>query len=407
MDYLRFLRGNAQWLAAGFLLSFTSSYGQTYFISVFSGEIMAGFGLSYGQWGLSYTIGTTASALVMIWAGTLTDRFRVRALAPIVFACLAASCAFMALNPLALLLPLVIFCLRLTGQSMSSHLASVAMSRWFSSNRGRALAIATMGFAVGQAVLPLGFVRAKLWFDWHTLWFIAGGMALLAALPLLLLLRQERTPQSIAESESTTGMDGRHWRRQEMLRHPFFWFLVPALVGPAAWNTALFFQQVNLIEVKGWAPDAFVSLIPLFTLVSVASTFGCGWAIDRFGAGWIMAAQGLPLALGYTIFWNSDNPGGAQLAMMLIGLSTGSMGPLIGSLAAEYFGTRNIGGIKSIWAALMIFGSAVGPGLTGWLIDLGLSFPDQMLGFGGYFVASSLMVFVAVSRVRRMSAAAT
>ena len=84
MPILAFLRGNAPWLGAGVLLTFLSSFGQTYFISVFAGEIRAAFGLSHGAWGGIYTLGTTASALLMVWAGGLTDRFRVRVLAPFV-----------------------------------------------------------------------------------------------------------------------------------------------------------------------------------------------------------------------------------------------------------------------------------------------------------------------------------
>ena len=80
MSYFRFIQANWLFLLAGFLLTFTSSYGQTYFISLFAGEIKTDFGLSDGQWGGIYTIGTTMSAIAMIWAGVLTDRFRVRAL---------------------------------------------------------------------------------------------------------------------------------------------------------------------------------------------------------------------------------------------------------------------------------------------------------------------------------------
>ena len=58
----RFIIDNARWLGAGVLLAFLSSFGQTYFISVFAGEIRTAFGLSNGQWGGIYTLGTTASA---------------------------------------------------------------------------------------------------------------------------------------------------------------------------------------------------------------------------------------------------------------------------------------------------------------------------------------------------------
>ena len=71
-----FLRDNAAWLSAGFLLTLSSSFGQTFFISLFAGQIRETFALSNGQWGGLYTLATTASALVMVWTGALTDRYR-------------------------------------------------------------------------------------------------------------------------------------------------------------------------------------------------------------------------------------------------------------------------------------------------------------------------------------------
>ena len=104
-----FIINNLRWLSAGILLTFISSFGQTYFISIFSGEIRNTFDLSHGDWGLIYGFGTFASAIVMIWAGGLTDIMRVRKLGPIVLCALSASCLFMAFNPLVALLPVVIF----------------------------------------------------------------------------------------------------------------------------------------------------------------------------------------------------------------------------------------------------------------------------------------------------------
>ena len=146
------------------LLTFLSSFGQTYFISIFSGEIRGTFNLSHGDWGAIYGFGTFASAVVMIWAGGLTDVMRVRKLGPIILLALAMSCIFMSINPLVMLLPIVIFCLRLTGQGMSTHIAAVAMSRWFVSNRGKALSISNLGFSFGEALIPLFLVSALIYF---------------------------------------------------------------------------------------------------------------------------------------------------------------------------------------------------------------------------------------------------
>ena len=242
MSLLNFLRDNARWLSAGVMLTFLSSFGQTFFISIFSGRIMDGFDLSHGQWGGIYTLGTSASAVVMLWAGGLTDRYRTRALGAVVLTLLAGSCLFMAVNPWAGLLPLVIFALRFCGQGMVSHLAVVSMGRWFVATRGKALSVAGLGFALGEATLPFTFVSLMLVVDWRFLW-VAAAVVCIAAIPVLAaLLREERTPQSHAETDHSFGMLARHWTRPEVFRHPLFWFMVPALLGPAAFGTAFFFQ---------------------------------------------------------------------------------------------------------------------------------------------------------------------
>jgi len=261
MPILAFLRVNAPWLAAGVLLTFLSGFGQTFFISIFAGEIRDAVGLSHGEWGGIYTLGTAVSALAMIWAGGLTDRFRVRVLGTAVLCLLMFSCLFMALNNAVWLLPAVVFALRFTGQGMASHIAVVAMSRWFVGSRGKALSVATLGFAVGEALLPLLFVALMLVYDWRLLWGVAGIVAVAGIPVLLLLLRRERTPQSMAQSGQSNGMEGRHWTRNQTLRHFLFWFMIPSLLGPSAFNTAFFFHQVHFADIKHMA---HVELVALF-----------------------------------------------------------------------------------------------------------------------------------------------
>ena len=307
MSFLTFLRANSPFLSAGALLALTSSYGQTYFISLFAGEIRAEFGLSHGAWGGIYTAGTTISAIVMVWAGALTDRFRVRHLGAIVAVVLALACLLMAGAQNAAMLILAVFALRFAGQGMMSHLSVVAMARWFVATRGRALSIAAMGYSVGQAILPILFVALLVHFDWQLLWVLAAGLVLLTMPVLARLLRAERTPQSVAEETQAVGMEGRHWTRRDVLHHWLFWLMVPVLLGPPAWGTALFFQQVHLTEVKGWALVDYVALMPLFTAVAVGATFAAGALIDRFGSAVLAMLYMIPYVISFCLMAAAEN----------------------------------------------------------------------------------------------------
>ncbi|WP_171208424.1 MULTISPECIES: MFS transporter [unclassified Ruegeria] len=401
-DFRQYLVQNRTWLGAGVLLTFLSCFGQTFFISIFAGEIRATFGLSHGAWGGIYSLGTMASALVMIWAGALTDIFRVRVLGPWVLIGLVLAALAMALNQWVLLLPLVIFLLRLFGQGMSTHIAMVAMARWFTATRGRALSIATLGFAAGEIILPVSFVAAMTVLDWRVLWVIAAGTTVLGIPLLYTLLQHERTPQSLAEAYSSTGMEGRHWTRKQALTHPLFWLMAPALLGPSAFVTAFFFHQVHLAEIKGWTHLQLVSLFPAYTGVSMLAMFASGWALDRWGTARMMPGFQLPMALGFVLLGSVGSIIGALVGLVILSLTVGANSTLPAAFWAEFYGTKHIGAIKALATALMVLGSAIGPGLTGVLIDIGIPLETQFIWIGGYFVLSCLSVWVGVRKAAPM-----
>jgi MFS family permease len=400
MRLLDFLRENAPWLSAGVLLTFLSSFGQTFFISIFAGEIRADYGLSHGEWGMIYTAGTMASAAVMVWAGGLTDHFRVRVLAPVILILLMLACFAMAASTVWWALILVIFALRFTGQGMTSHIAVVAMARWFVATRGKALSIATLGFAVGEALLPLIFVAAMTVLDWRVLWLIAGGIAVLGIPILMLLLRQERTPQSWAETDQSLGMLGRHWTRNQTLTHFLFWFMVPALLGPSAFVTAFFFHQVHFAEVKQMAHVELVAMYPFYTLVGIGAMVASGWALDKVGTARLIPFMQIPMVVGFALFAASDSTGIMLLALFFFALTVGFNTTLPAAFWAEFYGTGRIGSIKAMAAAIMVLGSAIGPGVTGVALDLGLGIETQYALIAGYFVFSTVMMMVGVARAK-------
>ena len=400
METLRFLRENAPWLSAGVLLTFLSSFGQTYFISVFAGEIRSTFALSHGQWGGIYTLGTTASALAMVWAGGLTDRFRVRVLAPVVLVLMLGACLSMAVNPVWWLLPLIIFALRFTGQGMMSHLASVAMARWFAASRGRALSVATLGHALGESILPIIFVSLLAVIDWRVLWGAAGGLAVLGIPVLLLLLQRERTPQSWAQSAQSLGMGARQWTRGEALRHYLFWFMVPALMGPAAFNTAFFFHQVHIAEVKALPHLELVAMFPVYTVIVIGAMMISGFALDRFGTGRVLPFMLLPMVVAFLVFAVSEGAPALLVGMVFLAMTTGANSVVPNAFWAEYYGSAHLGRIKAMAAAVMVLGTAIGPGLTGVAIDLGLGIETQFVVIAGYFAFAAVMVTIGVTRAR-------
>ena len=242
---MRFILNNFRWLLASFLLFFMSSFGQTMFISVFAGDIQKDFNLTSGAWGGLYMAGTLSSAAAMLWLGGLIDVFKVRLLGSLTLLFLAISCLAMYWVQSVYLLPIIIFSLRVSGQGMTTHIASVSISRWFIATRGRAISISHLGYSLGEATLPILFVIIIGLYGWQFSWLLSA-LLLLSAIPILIfLLSKERSPKNVIEESDSPGLNGRHWTRKEALYHPLLWFLLPALIGPAAFSTAFFFLHVQ------------------------------------------------------------------------------------------------------------------------------------------------------------------
>ena len=395
-----FIIDNLKWLSAGIMLTFLSSFGQTYFISIFSGEIRNTFNLSHGDWGLIYGFGTFASAVIMIWAGGLTDIMRVRKIGPIVLCALSASCLFMAFNPLVALLPMVIFCLRLTGQGMSTHIAAVAMSRWFVSNRGKALSISNLGFSFGEALIPLFLVSALIYFSWQKIWILAALVTLFSIPILIWLLRQERSPQSIDAEDQSWGMNKLHWTRKQTISHPLFWFMMPAVIGQSAFNTAFFFQQVHFSEIKGWEHLNLVSMFPIYTGVAICMMVLSGILLDKFGTAKLIPYYQLPMIIAFILFAFGETLYSALLGFIFLGITSGANTTLPNAFWAEFYGTKHLGSIKAAAAAAMVLGSAIGPALTGILLDFDISLNFQYVGVSIFFILSSILINIGVSRAQ-------
>lgn len=154
MNFFVFLRDNARWLAGGFLLTFFSSFGQTFFIALSAGQIRGEFDLSHGEFGTLYMAATLASALTLPRLGRIVDRVPVSRVTLLSVPMLALAAAGMAFSASLVMLFLAIYALRLFGQGMMTHIAMTAMGKWYAAQRGRAVSVSGIGVNFGEALFP-------------------------------------------------------------------------------------------------------------------------------------------------------------------------------------------------------------------------------------------------------------
>lgn len=400
---LRFLAGNARLLTAGFFFAFASSFGQTFFIALFAVPLRSEFSLSHGDFGGIYTIATLGSAVALIWIGKYADQLGMRTLGVISLGCLGAMCVAMAAMAGPLMLVLVIFGLRLFGQGMLSHLSATSMARWFHAYRGRALSLAGMGFPAGAAIFPFVAVALTEALGWRQAWVAGAAFLTLCGIPLVLALLRTEPP---LESDVTAGRGTeaaapkRQWTRGEVLRDPVFYLLLPGVLAPAFITTAVFFHQAHLVEAKGWSLAWFAATYPVYAVATVVGSLAGGWAVDRWGSTRLIAAYLLPLAVSVLLLGAIDTPAVAVAYMLLSGAATGAGRSITSALWAELYGTRHLGGIRALAVSGMVLASALGPGVTGWALDLFVTFDTQLAVMGLYALAGALASQVLVRRLK-------
>lgn len=400
-NYVRFAIENRRFLAFGFLMSFTSSFGQTFFIGVFGPDLRAEFGLGHGDWSLIYMAGTLASALVLPWSGRIIDRVDLGAFTLVVCGGLAAACFVIISASHVVLLAVAIFLLRQFGQGLMSHTSVTSMARYFDANRGKAVSVGAMGFTAGEAFLSFAAVLAIAAIGWRLTYALAGAFILLAVIPLALWLlkghgaRHRRHLDSLAGPALHEG-GGRQWTRAEVLRDPRFYILLIGINAPSMIDTGLFFHHLHLADVKGWSHGWLTGNYIVYAATTFATMLATGRLVDRIGALRLVPLHLLPLGVGLVIVALFDAPLIASAYLFAMGISSGLAFTSVVAMWAEMYGVHNIGAIKSIVAATMVFASALGPPFMGVLIDDGVGMNVICLIFAAYVVVGTGLIWGAL-----------
>jgi MFS family permease len=388
--YLHFALANRRFLGFGFFIALSSSFGQTYFIGVFGPALQEEFSLSHTAWGTVYMAGTLASALLLPWTGKLLDRSDLRHYTIAVCLLLVAACGVTAAAAGPLTLVLAIFLLRQSGQGLLSHVALTSMARYFDAGRGRAIAIASLGFAAGEAVLPFAAVLLVAAVGWRETYTIIGVAMALGVAPLSLWLlrghgeRHSAHERRLREGRGAAGAPAqRSWTREEVLRDVRFWLLLPAVLSPSLIVTALFFHHLNLADAKGWSHAWITGNYLLYAAATVATALVVGPLVDRVGALRLLPALLLPLSLALVAVAVVDSAWVVWPYLLLLGLSSGLTQTLLTAMWAELYGVMWLGAVKSLVTALRVFSSALGPVSAGVLMDAGLSLEIVCLGYVG------------------------
>ena len=371
-----FIYKNIHLLFFGFLIAFSSGFGQTFFISLFSDDFRSTFELTNTEFGGLYSIATVLSAITIIWAGKLIDTVSLKKYTLTIVIGLSITCLMASLVFNVFILFLTIYFLRLFGQGLMGHTSRTTMARYFSINRGKALAISGFGFSIGEMIYPAIVVFLIITIGWRLTWFSSFIFILLILGLGFYFLLKKNNFQKESDFNEDIGQEQISWRRRDVLKDFKFYLYLPLSLLMSFTVTGFLFHQVFIADMKSWTMINLAESFVFYAICGIGGSIISGLLVDKFSGRTLIPFHLLPMAMILILMLFSNHVYILYLYMAGLGLSNGFTENMSNSLWAEMYGVKNLGSIKALLTFFGVLASASSPFLYGVVLDQTKSMND-------------------------------
>ncbi|MDY0901544.1 MFS transporter [Pantoea agglomerans] len=383
----RFMYQHGSHLAFATILMAMSSFGQTYFVSLYGQDLRQAFGLSDGGLGGLYAAGTVMSAVTLTWAGRMIDYTTTRRFTLAVTLLLIAACLLVSGAQAAWMLCAGFYLLRLGGQGLMVHTALTATARQFPLDAGKALGAIALGLSLAQALFPLAAVQINYLTGWRIAWLI-NAVVLIAgvALAVSCLPRAAEKPlRTFRKRGAEKIREASVWKNRNLL------LALPAVLASPFITTGFFFHQARLAEEKGWALSWVAGWFIAYAITQAVSLLSFGPLIDRMTPRrllpWFLPPQGA----GMLALWLSSSQWVTPFYLIMTGVSSAIASTLATALWVQLFGSAQLAKVRSAVEAGTVLASGASPVIMGVLIDHHVTLRIQALICLVFILAASLV----------------
>ena len=382
-------------LIFGFIFTFFSSFGQSFFLGLFNSSIRDALSISHGQFGTIYASATLCSSLLLIWVGKKIDDVNVFKFAFYVTILLSFSCFFFSKISSVIFLFIAIFLMRFSGQGMMSHTATTTISRYFTKSRGKALSTGWFGLSVAEFILPVLMVYLLTIYAWQNIWLSISILVLIFLPTVSFFLVKDLNLNSREKSENDEYKEEniKQWRRIEVIKDYRFYIICSNMLAMPWIATGVFVYQSFITSSKEWGEYIIAQSFMAYSICSVLTLLISGFLIDKFTSRKLLIYMNIPLLLSTFVIMFLSNEYSAFIFLGLIGISNGLANVLGSSTWAEIYGVKYIGSIKALTTALMVFSTAFGTALFGILIDFGFTIEKIAIVSAIYIFSSIVLLF--------------
>ncbi len=378
----------------GFIFTFFSSFGQSFFLGLFNSSIRDALSITHGQFGTIYASATLLSSLVIIWVGKKIDDIDVFKFGTFVTLLLSFSCYFFSKVSSITFLFIAIFLMRFSGQGLMSHTATTTISRYFTKSRGKALSTGWFGLSTAEFILPVFIIYLLTFMEWRSIWInISLVILFLPIISYLLIKKIKLDSREIDNNKDKKNIKIKNWKRIEVIKDYRFYIVCANMLAMPWIATGIFVYQSFILSSKNWGPYVIAQSFMAYSVLSVITLFIAGFLIDKFSSRKLLIYMNLPFLLSLFLIIVFDNPIVSFLFLGLIGISNGLANVLGSSTWAEVYGVKHIGSIKALTTALMVFSTAFGTAVFGLLIDKGFSIEQISIISGTYIFLALIALF--------------
>ena len=383
----------------GFIFTFFSSFGQSFFLGLFNSSIRDALSITQGQFGSIYASATLLSSFLFIWVGKKIDDINIFKFAFLVTLILSFSCYFFSKISSISFLFIAIFFMRFSGQGLMSHTATTTISRYFTKSRGKALSTSWFGLSTAEFILPVLIVYMLTITSWQNIWIYISILVLIFLPITSFFLIRKLDFNSREETNQKELRDIKQWKRIDVLKDYRFYIICLNMLAIPWIATGVFVFQSFITESKQWGVFTIAQSFMVYSTLSVLTLIISGFLIDKFTSRKLLIFMNLPLLLSVLVLIFLDSLYSAYIFLGLIGISNGLANVLGSSTWAEIYGVRFIGSIKALTTSLMVFSTAFGTALFGFLIDIGFHIEQIAMVSFIYISISIILLFFIRNRL--------
>ncbi len=386
---------NKKVILFGFIFTFFSSFGQSFFLGLFNAPIRNELGITHGQFGNIYATATIFSSLLLIWVGKKIDEYQIIYYSLFVILLLFFSSLFFSFINSIIFLSIGIFLMRFSGQGLMSHTSTTTISRFFEKSRGKALSTIWFGLSSAEFILPVLVTYLFIIYSWRSVW---QGIAItvIIFLPFVVFntIKQIKLDSREKDLDPKKNFKIKSWRRREVIKDYRFYIVSLNMLAMPWIATGVFVYQSFISDSKMWNIYTIPKAFMVYSLASIITLFFSGFLVDKFTSRKLIPIMNIPLLIAMFVIFYYQHEMSAFVFLGLVGISNGLANVLGSSTWAEIYGVKFIGSIKALTTAFMVFSTAFGTAVFGLMIDNGFTIENIAFVSSIYIVISLVLLIL-------------